>query len=177
MKQLYLIALLACLFVGCGTQRQAFKPQEPVIIHSSDSIRSEYIETLRIDTVTIYVSNPSESVTKIGRCSTSHLETSVAESDAWIEDDGTLGHSLKNKPEERPVEVSVPVKEIQNNNSAEKIREVPVPYPEPVYIERELTLWQSFRLRAFWYLAGVSIISIGWILRKPLMAIVRKLIA
>ena len=108
--------------------------------------------------------------------STSHLETSLAESDAWLNPDGTLGHSIKNKEQNLKADVMVPVKDTQTNNSEVSVREMPVPYPKPVYIERNFTKWEKIRLEAFWYLVGVSLISTIYIFRKPILTTLRKIL-
>ncbi|MDE7180893.1 MAG: hypothetical protein K2N88_06820 [Muribaculaceae bacterium] len=169
-----ILILLALIMCACHTSKKAIS-SPPVIVTNTDSVRLEYIETVRIDTVIVEVPLPAESVSQVVRDSTSHVETSLAESDAWINDDGTLGHSIKNKPQKLKAEVPVPVKDTQTKNTASSIKEIPVPYPEPVYVEKSLTLWQSIRLEAFWYLIVMLIIVLGWILRKPILSVIRKL--
>lgn len=175
MKNLVVIAvsLAAFMLSGCHSSKQMI-PTSPVIVNNTDSVKTEYIETVKIDTVFVEVPVPMESVKQVVPDSTSHLETSLAESDAWINPDGTLGHSIKNKDHDLKAEVLVPVKDTQTNSTEASVREVPVPYPEPVYIERDFTKWESFRLDAFWYLVGLILISLGWILRKPLITAIRK---
>lgn len=175
MKNLVIIvvSLASLMLSGCHSSKQML-PSTPVIVNNTDSVRIEYIETVRIDTVTIEVPVPMESAKQVVPDSTSHLETSLAESDAWINEDGTLGHSIKNKEQKLKADVPVPVKDTKTNNTEVTVREVPVPYPEPVYIERDFSKWESFRLDAFWYLVGLVLISLGWILRKPLITAIRK---
>ena len=173
-KVITLIALLSLLsFSACRTSKDMI-PSSPVIVTNTDSVRIEYIETVRIDTLTVEVPVPMESAKQVVQDSTSHIETSLAESDAWINDDGTLGHSIRNKEQKLKSDVSVPVKDTKTNNTEATVREVPVPYPEPVYIERDFTKWESFRLDAFWYLVGFTLIASGWFLRKPLISVIRK---
>lgn len=75
-----------------------------------DSVRTEYIEKVVTDTVTVTVEVPVESRERQTPDSTSHLETSFARSTAsltWRDGLPWLFHSLENKPQkiERPVEV------------------------------------------------------------------------
>ncbi|MBD5230827.1 MAG: DUF4348 domain-containing protein [Bacteroidales bacterium] len=175
MKEWAIILVYILLIIGgCQTSKKSIS-STPVIVTNTDSIRTEYIETVRIDTLVVEVPIPTESVSQVVRDSSSHVETSLAESDAWINDDGTLGHSIKNKPQKLNAEVPVPVKDTQTNNTASSIKEIPVPYPEPVYVEKSLTLWQEIRLEAFWYLLVIVILTLGWILRKPIVSVTRKL--
>ena len=136
----------------------------PVIINHVDSVRTECIETVRIDTVTVEVAVPMEAVSQVVRADSSHVETSLAVSDAWICEDGSLGHTISNKPQKLKAEVPVSVKDTQTNREAEKIREV------PVYVEKKLTLWQEVRIKSFWYLMGIILILIFWVIRKPLIS-------
>ena len=171
MKRLLYI-LSAIVILGLTACRTV--PPPPVIVTNTDSVRAEYIETVRVDTVTVYVEIPAESAKQIVRDSTSFLETNFAFSNAWINSDGSLGHSLFNKPQSIPIDVTVIGKDTQTNNTSEKIREVPVDRPVPVYIERDFTKWESFRLGAFWYLVGIALASAIWISRKPLINLLRK---
>lgn len=174
MKNLVII-VAALMLSGCHSSKQIL-PSTPVIVNNTDSVRTEYIETVRIDTVRVEIPVPQESAKQVVPDSTSHLETSLAESDAWLNPDGTLGHSIKNKEQNLKADVMVPVKDTQTNNSEVSVREVPVPYPEPVYIERNFTKWEKFRLEAFWYLVGVSLISTIYIFRKPFLTVLRKIL-
>lgn len=165
--------LILLILASCSSSKH-MPPSPPVIVNNTDSVRIEYIETLRIDTVTVEIPIPVESAKQAVPDSTSHLETSIAESDAWINPDGTLGHSIKNKEKSLKTNALVPVKDAQTNNTKVSVKEIPVPYPEPVYIERDFTKWESFRLSAFWYLVTVALVSCVWILRKPLTTVIKK---
>ncbi len=165
--------LILLILASCSSSKH-MPPSPPVIVNNTDSVRIEYIETLRIDTVTVEIPIPAESAKQAVSDSTSHLETSIAESDAWINPDGTLGHSIKNKEKGLKTNALVPVKDAQTNNTKVSVKEIPVPYPEPVYIERDFTKWESFRLGAFWYLVTAAILSCVWILRKPLTTVIKK---
>ena len=173
-KVLSLIALVALLLMSACRSSRLMLPSTPIIVNNTDSVRIEYIETVRIDTVTVEVPVPMESAKQVVPDSTSHLETSLAESDAWINPDGTLGHSLTNKPGKFNAEVLVP--NISSTNECIKEKEIPVPVPYPVEVEREFTLMEQIKLAAFWYLVGVVIVSIGFVFRKPLFTALRKII-
>lgn len=174
MKNLVII-VAALMLSGCHSSKQML-PSTPIIVNNTDSVKTEYIETVRIDTVIVEIPVPKESAKQVVPDSTSHLETSLAESDAWLNPDGTLGHSIKNKEQNLKADVMVPVKDTQTNNSEVSVREMPVPYPKPVYIERNFTKWEKIRLEAFWYLVGVSLISIIYIFRKPILTTLRKIL-
>lgn len=164
-RTIYIATILLLILGACRSSKKVVTPP-PVIITNTDSVRTEYIETVRIDTVTVEVPVPAESVRQIVQDSTSHLETSLAESDAWLNPDGSLGHSLNNKAQPLNADVLVPVKDTRTDNSSASIREVPVPYEVPVEVERNLTTWEKFRLNAFWYMIGLWLVTISFVLCK-----------
>ena len=45
-----------------------------------------------------------------------------------------------------------------------------------VRVEKPLTWWQKFRMRAFWWLLAGMVGCCVWIWRKPLLALLRKLL-
>ncbi len=171
MKRLILpLFVLLLALISCRSAKQIIPP-EPVVITNSDSVKVEYREIIIFDTVTVVANVPEQSDRQVVRDSTSHLETDYAESDAWICSDGTLGHSIRNKKKSIPFKVQVPNKSSEKATIYVKTIEVPVNVPTPIYIEREFTNWELFRLKAFWYLLGISLAGIAWILRKPLISI------
>ena len=89
-----------------------------------DSLYVEYRERIVHDTV--MYEPPQESTYIQTKDTTSHLETSLAESDASIVD-GVLHHSLRNKPQKIPVPVVVTVHDatISQSSVLTKIVEVP----------------------------------------------------
>ena len=123
-------------------------------------VRTEYIP----DTVLVEV--PVESERQTVRDTTSHLETSFATSDARINADGSLSHSLANKPQKKPVPTE---KEVVYRDSLvyrDKIVEKAVP------VERELTWWQQTQMRGFWIVLAIIVV----VYRKKIFAVVRRFI-
>lgn len=47
---------------------------------------------------------------------------------------------------------------------------------EPILIEKELTAWQSFRLRAFWWLVGAIMAFVAYTFKSPLFKFIKTLI-
>lgn len=173
MKKLVGVTALILLLSSCHTSKQAL-PAAPVEVSHTDSVRIEYIETVRLDTIEIEVLVPAESVRQVVADSVSRIETSLAVSEAWINADGTLGHSLRHKERSLPASVPVTAKDIKVIRDASTTSDVPVPYPEPVYVKRELGWWDRFRLKSFWIVFGISLISVGWLFRKQIFAIIKK---
>ncbi len=175
MNKIFLFGVIALVLSSCHTQKQAVPPA-PVILNNSDSVRVEtIINTIYVPTpVTLDI--PRQSQTSVTAADSSHVETDLAESDAWINEDGTLGHSITNKPGKLQGEVYVPQTTTQNIKEAVKEKEIPVPQPYPVEVEREFTIMEQIKLAAFWYLVGAVIVSIGLLFRRPLMRALRKII-
>ena len=149
-----IILLAVMLAVGCCPARKAVAPSVRDSVRVETQIRTEYVR----DTVLVEV--PAEEKAQTVRDTTSHLETTFAESDAAITPDGALHHTLRNKPQQHPAEVETKVV------YRDRIK------TERVEVERDLTWWQQTRLRGFWVLLAVVV----WLLRKPVVELVRRLI-
>lgn len=152
-----IIALLCC---SCRSTKTSV-----VEVVVNDTIREtstvvEYIPD------TIYIEVPAEEKERTTKDSTSHLETSYAESNARINKDGTLYHDLSNKSGERPVEVKTKVitqtRNLAINNKKERT----------ITIEKKLSLMKRIAVKFFpWVLAGF-VGLLGWTFRKPLLRLV-----
>lgn len=110
---------------------------------------------------------PIESERQTVRDTTSHLETSFSVSDARINPDGSLSHSLANKPQKRPVPTEKEV--IYRDSIIYQDKKVKVEKIVPV--ERELTWWQQTQMRGFWVLLAVLAV----VCRKRISTLVEKL--
>lgn len=170
MKQTTLLILLSGAFLttGCKTHKTVQEQLPVVPIETNTDTKMVHIET--IDTVFIEVPVQSAERTTPGK--ESHLETDYAESDARINEDGTLTHTLHNKPTKQPV----PVKNSTDTVYVDKFIEKPVPVEVPKVVERELTSWQKTRLNTWGWLATALVFCIGWVCRKPLITLARRLL-
>ena len=130
--------LILMLFSGCGLLRPRYVPVETRV----DSV---YVERLveRVDTLRIPV--PVETVMEVSDTS-SHLETSVAESWASVDSFGRLYHKLANKDVSLEKEVVYQDREIEKRVEVEK--EVPA----------QLSSWQKLLIKAG-YLALAALIA------------------
>lgn len=68
----------------------------------------------------------------------SHLETSLAVSDAWLDAAGLLHHAISNK-----AGIRLETHTVKETIYKDSIRYVPEPYPVPEYVPRKLTWWQK----------------------------------
>ena len=141
-----IIVLLTILLMGCATQKVQYIP-------TSAETKIEYRDTTIYLRDTIYVHLPAEKAETTTNFEPSHLETSIATSAAWVEDN-KLHHTLKNKPVQLKTKVDTLVKIEYVNKYIEKpvIQEVEVKVP---YIPK-----------VFWYLLGWAVISLLYIILK-----------
>lgn len=150
------------LLTSCGAGKHL-----PVQTEQRDSVRIEVRKETRYIKDTVFLTVPAQSAENTTRDTSSHLETDYAESDARITPDGTLYHSLLNKPQEKPIPVDVPVTQKDSIVYRDKL------IYETVEVERDLTAWQKWQLRSFWIL--LSAVAI-YVFRKPLLALIRRFI-
>lgn len=170
MKQTTLLILLsaALLTTGCKTHKTVQEQLPIVPIETNTDTKIVHIET--IDTVFIEI--PAQSAERTTPGKESHLETNYAESDARINEDGTLTHTLHNKPTKQPV----PVKNSTDTVYIDKFIEKPVPVEVPKEVERELTSWQKTRLDTWGWLVATLVLCISWVCRKPLVTLARRVL-
>ena len=116
-KTFLIIVILA--FYGCSSQK--YIPSSNIRIIAKDSVF--------VHTELISVALPLESHSIITK-SKSHLETSVAESDAEIDSLGLLHHTLTNKKDSIKTKIQY-IDKISYRDSI-KIKEVPVEVEKPV---------------------------------------------
>ena len=164
-KKAALIAITALALNACCP-----KIYEKIIREVEYRDTTIYKETVR-DT-TVYVPIPLESgqvIVQVG--DTSHLETSVAESDAFVGADGFLHHTIRNKSE-KMLPVIVPIRDRYAYSNQVKT----VTLTKTEYKDRPLTWWQKFRLKGFWWLLAGLAASLVWIFRKPLLSLLRRLL-
>ncbi|HBO85750.1 MAG TPA: hypothetical protein DEG12_05445 [Alistipes sp.] len=117
---------------------------------------------------TVRVQLPAERIEQTVRQDSSHLETSAAVSDARINPDGSLSHSLENKTDDREIPTQRPIE--YRDSIVYRDREVEV--EKIVEVERKLTWWQQTQIRGFW----VAIIIILVLLRKKIFPLIRRFI-
>lgn len=135
-----ILILMTCVLFSCTPQKHI--QQVPV----NNISKIEYRDRPIYVRDTIYIQLPAEEKETTTKRDSSHLETSVAISDAWIDDNG-LNHNLRNKKTQlKTVRDTVYINQTITEYK-EKDVPVEVPVPEP-YIPK-----------IFWYItiyAGIS---------------------
>ena len=140
----FILVLFSLLCVACGSLKQV-TPTERVVTETR-------IETVfKTDTVFLEVPKIVERV--VTKDTVSVLENEFAKSAASVSD-GLLSHSLETKPVQKPVEVQTKIvyrdSVIVQDRVVTQIQEV----------EKELTGWQSFKMKMGGWFLGILIILI-----------------
>ena len=136
---------------------QACSPRIVEKIVVRDSLVTEIRERIVRDTVKYEI--PVEIEKIVTFADSSHLENSFAVSEAVVKD-GLLHHSLWTKPQSIDIPVEVAVADTTTTSTHSEIK------PKEIYVEKELSWWQKFRLGAFWWLFGGLTLALLWIFRK-----------
>ena len=151
------ILLAALLLCGCAATR-----------HVSDSVNSEERDTVRVETVTVYVPDtvfveiPAQTAERETRDSVSNLENDYATSEARINPDGSLYHDLRTKPQKKPVEFQKPVERRDSIVYRERVRTETV--TETVEVPRQLTWFQKTSIYGFW--AAIIFLMIVYTIKR-----------
>lgn len=144
MKRLVSLIVILAVLTGCGTLRKV----PPVETHVRDSVAVHIKDStvIHIDTVEVVIPKEESSAVNLAT-EPSHLETSVAESDAYVDESGKLHHTLKNKAGES-FKKEVPVAEhfhsVEASDSHVESETI------TVEVEKPLTKFQKFENRGFW---------------------------
>lgn len=161
LAELVALSLLAVLLTSCGSSRHA-----ATSIETHDSTKVE-VRTERIEHIdTVYIELPRQVERIVTQDTTSRLENDYAVSEARVEA-GMLHHTLETKAAKIPVHVKSTIEKKDSITTTSKA-EVE---KEKVYIEKELTAWQRFRLRGFWILAAVICGYLVWKNRRRLLSL------
>lgn len=144
MKRLHFVTICICLLLaGCA----------PKVITEHVT---QYVtrDSLIVRDTTIYVKLPPEvKEVVVWPKDTSDLETSLAESRAYVDSLG-LHHSLKNKDRDWGVSVPQVTRIVAKAQEESQFRTI------TKEVERDFTLWEKVRLKAFWLLVLAGIV--GW---------------
>lgn len=159
MRNLLFILILAAAMSSCCTSRH-------IATSSKDSVRVEIrtrTEYFR-DTIIREIPAISEAITT--RDTVSHLENFYAQSDARINPDGTLFHTLSTKPQKEPIPIDKPIQYRDSIVYQDKV------VKEVVEVERNLSWWEKTQMKGFW----VLVIIIAFVYRKMIMSLIRRFI-
>ena len=171
--------LVSMLFIvsGCCTQRRVVE-QNTTVIQQKDSANVEVRVEKEIvyQTDTLYINIPPQTSERTTLDSISHLENGYATSDARINQDGTLYHDLKTKPQKIASEFQKPVERNDSIRTEYKTKTEYITLIDKKEVEKELTWWQHICIKWFPWCLILLIITIGYILRNPILKITKRLL-
>ena len=140
----FILVLFSLLCVACGSLKQV-TPTERVVTETR-------IETVfKTDTMFLEVPHIVERV--VTKDTVSVLENEFAKSTASVSD-GLLAHSLETKPVKQPVEVQTKI--VYRDSVIVKDNVI----VQTVEVEKELTGWQSFKMKMGGWMLGIIILLI-----------------
>ena len=172
-------ALVSILLIvsGCCTHRRVVE-QNTTAIQQKDSadIEVKVEKVIEYHTDTVFVEIPAQTAERTTVDSTSHLENDFALSDARINLDGTLYHDLRTKPQKKAAEVNIPTIRNDSVRTEYKTKIKYVTLTEKKEVEKELTWWQHTCIKWFPWCLILLIIAIGYIFRKPILKITKRLL-
>lgn len=165
MKWFCIILIMLIGLTCCSPCRHIMTGEQQA---SADSVIIEYRERTVYVPDTVIVEIPTQTAERTTLDSLSHLENDFAESDARINSDGSLYHSLNSKPQELQMPTQ---KQIEYRDSiVYRDRWQQKTITKTVTVEKELSWWQKTQIYGFWLL----ILIIGIVHRKSLFSIVRR---
>ena len=159
-----IIGLLFCAALGsCCPCRNLVNDTQTVDRDSTDT--KVKIEIVYVPD-TVFVEIPEQKAERTTADSTSHLENDYAKSDARINPDGTLYHSLETKPQEKPVEFQKPIEKKDSVVTRYKY----IKNTKTVTVEKKLSWWEQLKIDYGGYAITIILIVVGFIVFK----VVRK---
>lgn len=164
MKNLIITIAAAILLVSCGSSK-LLTTQE----RQRDSVRVEYRQRTIFVPDTVFVEIPAQKAERTTKDSTSHLENDYASSDARLNSDGTLTHTLHSKPQAKPVPIKRPVEYRDSIVYKERINNKNNTVTE--YVEHKRSWWEQTQIYGFW--AAIIVIAITY--RKKIFQTVVRL--
>jgi hypothetical protein len=149
---LFATATLLSLVVSCAAPKVVLEQKDSTVINIKDSIR------FRDSLVFVPVPEGADKA-KLPDTDTSFLQTSVAESEAFVKD-GVLHHSLRNRSEAViPIRITIPERiRTEERGLTRYLKQV-----ERIEVEKELSRWQRF-LQGLGWTALIAVVL--WIINK-----------
>lgn len=171
-RKLSVIALSFILaMTSCGTSKAV--QENSYTETKKDSVHVEVQTRIVYDTVLVEL--PVEREKNVTPDDSSHLENSVALSDACIRD-GRLVHTLETKQAKIPVPVSVPVSDTTKTSTSIIETEKREVEHQIEYIEKDLSWWQRTQIYGFWCMLMIAILSFAWRYRNKIIPLIRRFI-
>lgn len=162
------LIITTCVGLTCCSPCKHLISEERQVL--DDSVRIEYRERIILVPDTVIITIPAQTAERTTLDSISHLENDFAESDARINSDGTLFHSLNSKPQE--MEVPTHKEVAQRDSIVYRDRWLQKTVTKTLTVEKELSWWQRTQIYGFWLI----FLLIGVFHRKKIINLIRRLL-
>lgn len=159
---LFYLSLMLMVATGCGCYKHI--PVVETVIRDSVAVHVKDSTIFHIDTIKVAIPDESRAAI-IASSDSSHLETSVATSDAYIDSLGRLHHSLNNKAG-ATLEKEIQVPETFHTQDTETFHEQDKKETVTIEVEKELTWWQKLWITSGKILWGLVLGSLLFLLGK-----------
>lgn len=165
MKKIVIFLMVIFTLISCRSSKSLITQTQE---YKGDSVRVEYRERTVFVPDTVFVEIPAQKAERTTRDSISHLENDYASSDARVNSDGTLTHTLNSKPQVKPVPIKRPVEYRDSIVYKERINNKNNTVTE--YVEHKRSWWEQTQIYGFW--AAIIIVTIAY-RKKIFQAVVR----
>ena len=172
-KKLILFLAAALLLGSCCTCKHITSATNTEIQEqNNDSVRIEYRERIVTVPDTVFVEIPAQTAERTTADSVSHLENDYAVSDARLNTDGTLTHTLNSKPQLKPVPTEKRIEYRDSIVYRDRILTKTVTKTETKteYVEHKRSWWEQTQIYGFW--AAIILFAITY-RKKIFQAVVR----
>lgn len=168
MRRFLPIAILAAIVCSCATTKPT-----ATVVPTQDSIRTEIRYKLIESIDTVFITLPPQTAERTTPDTTSTLENDYAKTTATILPNGMLFHNLETK--QTPVPVPTKKTEAQRDSVVYREKEVPLPYPVEVEVNR-LSWMQQAQIYGFRVLVAILLLGAAVRYRKKIFQFVRRFI-
>ena len=148
------VGLLICALLGSCCPCKNLVTGETTVMQDSTNTEVK-TETIYV-TDTLIVEIPEQKAERTTNDSTSHLENDYAISDASINPDGSLHHTLETKPQKKPVEFQKPIEKKDSIVYRYKYRD------KEVIKEKPLSRWEQMKVDYGGYALAIVSLIIGY---------------
>lgn len=168
MKKSVIFLMVIFTLISCRSSKSLITQTQE---YKGDSVRVEYREHTVFVPDTVFIEIPAQKAERTTKDSISHLENDYASSDAQVNSDGTLTHTLNSKPQVKPVPKKRPVEYRDSIVYKERINNKNNTVTE--YVEHKRSWWEQTQIYGFW--AAIIIVAIAY-RKKIFQAVVRLLL-
>lgn len=148
-----LMAVAAFSLAGCRSSKSLTTQSQE---YRRDSVRVEYRERTVFVPDTVYFEIPRQIAERTAADSTSHLENDYASSDARLNPDGTLTHTLNTKPQFKPVPTERKI--VYRDSIIYRDKAVKVDNTVTEYVPRPLSWWEQTQIYGFWAIVFIAVV-------------------